>query len=52
MMEQVWTDVTMEAHWENSSGNAIVQDILETATETTKSEIEALISGEPVEKVH
>lgn len=41
----------MEAHWENSSSNAIVQDILETATETTKSEIEALISGEPVEKI-
>ena len=41
----------MEAHWENSSSNAIVQDILETATETTKSEIEALISGESVEKV-
>lgn len=41
----------MEAHWENSSGNAIVQDILAAATETTKSEIEALISGEAVEKV-
>lgn len=41
----------MEAHWENSSSNAIVQDILETATETTKSEIEALISGESVEKI-
>lgn len=40
----------MEAHWENSSSNAIVQDILETATATTKSEIEALISGESVEK--
>ena len=41
----------MEAHWENSSSNAIVQDILETATETTKSEIESLISGESVEKI-
>ena len=41
----------MEAHWENSSSNAIVQDILETATATTKNEIEALISGESVEKV-
>ena len=40
----------MEAHWENSSSNAIVQDILENATETTKSQIEALISGETVEK--
>ncbi len=41
----------MEAHWENSSGNAIVKALLETATETTKSQIEALISGEAVEKV-
>lgn len=41
----------MEAHWENSSSNAIVRDILATATETTKSQIEALISGEAVEKV-
>ena len=44
-------DAPMEAHWENSSSNAIVQDILETATETTKSQIEALISGEAVEKI-
>ncbi len=44
-------DAPMEAHWENSSSNAIVQDILETATETTKSQIESLISGESVEKV-
>ena len=44
-------DAPMEPHWENSSSNAIVQDILETATETTKSQIEALISGETVEKV-
>ncbi len=43
-------DAPMEAHWENSSSNAIVQDILENATETTKSQIEALISGEAVEK--
>ena len=43
-------DAPMEAHWENSSSNAIVQDILETATETTKSQIESLISGESVEK--
>ncbi|MDE7186820.1 MAG: ATP-binding protein, partial [Lachnospiraceae bacterium] len=41
----------MEPHWENSSRNAIVQDILTTATETTKKQIEALISGETVEKV-
>lgn len=44
-------DAPMEAHWENSSSNAIVQDILANATETTKSQIEALISGEVVEKV-
>lgn len=40
----------MESHWENSSSNNIVKDILESATETTKAEIEALISGEYVEK--
>ncbi|MEZ3485596.1 MAG: ATP-binding protein [Lachnospiraceae bacterium] len=44
-------DAPMEAHWENSSSNAIVKDIFATATETTKSQIEALISGEAVEKV-
>ena len=44
-------DAPMEAHWENSSSNTIVQDILATATETTKSQIESLISGEAVEKV-
>ena len=44
-------EAPMEAHWENSSGNAIVKALLETATETTKSQIEALISGEAVEKV-
>ncbi len=40
----------MEAHWENSSSNAIVQDILENATETAKGQIEALISGQYIEK--
>ncbi len=44
-------DAPMEAHWENSSSNGIVRNILETATETTKSQIEALISGEIVEKM-
>ena len=39
----------MESHWENSS-NAIIQNIIEDATEATKAEIEALISGECVEK--
>lgn len=43
-------DAPMEAHWENSSSNAVVHDILAAATETTKSQIEALISGEVIEK--
>ncbi len=43
-------DAPMRPHWENSSSNAIVRDILEEATEATKAEIEALISGEAVEK--
>lgn len=47
---RAWREAPMESHWENSSGNMIVQDILTTATETTKSQIEALISGEMVEK--
>lgn len=34
----------------HDSSNAIVKDILEDATESTKEEIEALISGEAVEK--
>lgn len=41
----------MEPHWENSSSNAIIQDLIENATEATKAEIEALISGESVEKL-
>lgn len=40
----------MESHWENSSSNSIVRDILEHSNETTRAEIEALISGEYVEK--
>lgn len=40
----------MEAHWENSSSNSIVKDILEHSNEATRAEIEALISGEYVEK--
>ncbi len=43
-------DAPMEAHWENSSSNAIIRDILATADETTKSQMESLISGEAVEK--
>lgn len=40
----------MEPHWENSSGNAIVKDIIKEATEVTRAEIETLISGDYVEK--
>ncbi len=40
----------MESHWENSSSNTIIQEILEHATATTKDQIEALISGETIEK--
>ncbi len=40
----------MEPHWENSNSNAIIQDIIEHATNTTKDQIEALISGEEIEK--
>ena len=47
---RVSKDAPMRPHWENSSSNAIVRDILEEATEATKAEIEALISGEAVEK--
>ena len=43
---RVRIDSPMESHWENSSSNAIVRDIIEKATEATKAEIEALISGE------
>ncbi len=47
---RVSKDAAMRSHWENSSSNAIIKDILEDATEATKGEIEALISGEAVEK--
>lgn len=40
----------MEPHWENSSSNSIVQNILKEATETTKAEIETLISGGTINK--
>lgn len=43
-------DAPMESHWENSGSNAIVQDILEKSTATTKDQIEVLISGECIEK--
>lgn len=44
-------DAKMDSHWENSSSNAIIQDMIEDVTETTKAEIETLISGECVEKL-
>ena len=47
---RVRKDCAMESHWENSSSNIIVRDIIEEATEATKAEIETLISGDPVEK--
>lgn len=47
---RVKRDSPMESHWENSSGNAIVRDIIEESTEATKAEIETLISGESIEK--
>lgn len=40
----------MELYWANSSSNAIIKDIVEIPAETTKFEIEALISGECIEK--
>ena len=40
----------MESHWENSSNNSIIKDMIEGATEVTKAEIETLISGRCVEK--
>lgn len=43
-------DAPMEAYWENSSSNSIVKDIIENATATAKDQIEALISGESVER--
>lgn len=47
---RVSRDAPMRPHWENSSSNAIIRDILENATEATRGEIEELISGEAVEK--
>lgn len=48
---RIISDVKMETHWENSSSNVILQRLIEDATEATKAEIEALISGESVEKL-
>ncbi len=44
-------DAPMEAYWENSSSNIIVKDIIANSTATTRNQIEALISGESIEKV-
>ena len=32
-------DAPMEPHWENSSSNALIKDILEDATEATKGRL-------------
>lgn len=40
----------MESHWENSSSNSVIQDMIEDSTESTKAEIETLISGGSVVK--
>lgn len=47
---RVSKDAPMEAYWENSSSNAIVKDIIVNSTATTRNQIEALISGESIEK--
>ncbi|MCM1135671.1 MAG: ATP-binding protein [Clostridium sp.] len=39
-----------ESFWVNSSSNAIIQNILSDASETTKEQLEMLISGEAIEK--
>ena len=47
---RVSKDAPMEAYWENSSSNAIVKDIIEDSTASTRNQIEALISGDYIEK--
>ena len=39
-----------ELYWVNSSSNSIIRNMLNNATQTTKSQIEMLISGETVKK--
>ena len=39
-----------EAYWINTSGNDLVKRFVDKATKTTRSEIEALIAGEIIEK--
>lgn len=43
-------DAKPEAFWVNSSSNVIIQNILAGASETTKELLEALISGETIDK--
>lgn len=40
----------MESHWENSSSNVIVRDMIQDASLAARAEIETLISGGYVEK--
>ncbi len=47
---RVKKDSPMESHWENSSSNALIKDMIEEAAKATKAEIETLISGGYVEK--
>lgn len=39
-----------ESYWVNSSSNSIIRKILDGATQTTKAQLETLISGEVIEK--
>jgi len=48
---RVKRDAAMEPHWENSSSNEIIQALITDSTESVKAEIEALISGESIEKI-
>lgn len=43
-------DCPMEPHWENSSSNAIVRQLIQESTDAVKAEIETLISGGFIEK--
>lgn len=43
-------DAEPELYWINSSSNSIIRNLLENATQTTKNQLELLISGEVIEK--
>lgn len=47
---RVSEEAVPEAYWANSSSNAIVKNIMEQSTATTRNEIEMLLSGETIEK--